>query len=182
MPGSRPTLVYIYGPPAVGKLTVATALHHQTGFRLFDNHLTVDAIKPVFEFASPPFSDVIHRLRLDVFETAARHGIDVIFTNNSVWGIENGAVLFRQFASEARRRVDRAGGQVVFVQLTAPSDVLLARVTAESRERRGKLIRPQRLEELLGQLDPAPVHADDLVIDTSRLDPEAAAAEIAARL
>ncbi len=44
---NRPaTLVYLYGPPAVGKLTVATELQRLTGFRLFHNHLTVDALRP----------------------------------------------------------------------------------------------------------------------------------------
>jgi len=33
-------LVFIYGPPAVGKLTVANALAKVTGFKVFHNHLT----------------------------------------------------------------------------------------------------------------------------------------------
>jgi hypothetical protein len=68
------------------------------------------------------------------------------------------------------------------VQLTAPGDVLLGRVTMGSRKRRGKLVRPERLAELLAQLDPERVHADDLSIDTSRPEPTAAAAQIVARL
>lgn len=177
-----PTLVYLYGPPAVGKLTVATDLHALTGMRLFHNHLTVDAIRPVFEFASPPFSEVIHRLRLDVFETAARNEVDVIFTNNSVWGVPNGRALFVEFATEARRRVEHAGGRVVFVQLTAPFHVLEDRVTADTRRERGKLTRRERLRELLEQLDPSPLHADDLVIDTAALAPLAAAQKVAQHL
>ena len=176
---TKPTLVYLYGPPAVGKLTVATELHRITGFRLFDNHLTVDAVKPVFAFGTDPFADIIHRLRLDVFETAAASGVDVIFTNNSVWGRPNGREEFRAFAEETRRRVDAKGGRVVFVQLTAPSDVLCERVGAESRHRRGKLVGTERLLELLALLDPAPLHDDDLVIDTSVVQPSDAAAEIA---
>ena len=178
----RPTLVYLYGPPAVGKLTVATALHRRTGMRLFDNHLTVDAVRPVFEFASPPFTEVLHRLRLDVFETAARHAIDVIFTNNSVWGVPNGRAMFEEFAATTRRRVEAAGGRVVFVQLTAPPDVLEGRVAAESRASRRKLTDPARLRELLGQLVAAPLHADDLVIDTASTSPDAAADLVVERL
>jgi len=37
-------LLFIYGPAAVGKLTVARELAKLTGFRLFHNHLTVDAV------------------------------------------------------------------------------------------------------------------------------------------
>jgi hypothetical protein len=45
--GAKPTLLYTYGPPASGKLTVATALAELTGFSLFHNHLSVDAVSCV---------------------------------------------------------------------------------------------------------------------------------------
>ena len=45
-------LVFIYGPPAVGKLTVATELVKLTGFKLFDNHVSIDFVKSVFEFGT----------------------------------------------------------------------------------------------------------------------------------
>ncbi len=35
----QPALLYLYGPPASGKLTVATALAKLTGFSLFQPHL-----------------------------------------------------------------------------------------------------------------------------------------------
>jgi hypothetical protein len=176
---SGATLVYLYGPPAVGKLTVATELQRRTGFRLFHNHLTVNAIRSVFEFRSDPFLEVVHRTRLDVFETAARHGIDVIFTNNSIWAVPNGRSLFVAFARQARERVEAAGGRVIFVQLSAPSEILDARVDAPSRNDHGKLVERGRLQELLLLHDPEPLHPDDLVIDTSTTSPEDAAATIA---
>ncbi len=77
------TLVYLYGPPAAGKLTIAERLAELTGSPLFHNHLTVNAIAPVFEFASPACTEVLHRLRLDVFATGARADVGLIFTNNS---------------------------------------------------------------------------------------------------
>jgi len=177
-----PTLVYIYGPPAVGKLTVATELEEQTGFRLFHNHLSIDAVKAVFEFKSPPFKEVIHRLRLDVFETAARHKIDLIFTNNSVWDVPDGRYLFAEFAEEARLRVRAAGGEVLFVQLVAPLEVLEQRVVATSRHELGKIVRPARVRELVAQLVPEPLHSGDVVIDTSVLRPADAASAIAVRI
>ena len=87
--GSASTLVYLYGPPAAGKLTIAERLAERNGWRLFHNHLTVNTITPVFDFGSPPFTEVLHRLRLDVFATAARSGVGLIFTNNSAWSGKN---------------------------------------------------------------------------------------------
>lgn len=172
--------MYLYGPPAVGKLTVAIELQRRTSFRLFHNHLTVNAMRSVFDFGTDAFSEVIHRLRLDVFETAARNGVDVIFTNNSVWAVPGGRGLFAAFARDARERVESAGGRTVFVQLRAPASVLEARVGARSRQEHGKLRDPVRLNEMLTLLDPAPLHPDDLAIDTSTASPEEAAAMIAA--
>lgn len=38
-------LLFIYGPPASGKLTVAREPAALTGYRLFHNHLVVDALE-----------------------------------------------------------------------------------------------------------------------------------------
>ena len=48
-------LIFIYGSPAVGKLTVAQEIAEQTDFKVFHNHLTIDAVTPVFEFGTVPF-------------------------------------------------------------------------------------------------------------------------------
>jgi hypothetical protein len=48
-------LIFLHGPAAVGKLTVARELAHLTGFGLFHNHLTVDALTAVFDFGTEPF-------------------------------------------------------------------------------------------------------------------------------
>ena len=171
----KPTLLYIYGPPASGKLTVATALAELTGFPLFHNHLSVDAIRCVLPFGSEPFTEVLHRLRLDMFQTAARAGISLIFTNNSAWSGPNARSRFAAFATEAERIVEAEGGRVVFVKLSAPMSALEERVARDSRRRLGKLVDIARLRELVEDLDHSRLHPDDLEIDTSTVGPEGAA-------
>lgn len=169
------TLVYLYGPPASGKLTVAGRLAEQSGYRLFHNHLTVNAIRPVLDFGSEPFVEVLHRLRLDVFAAAARGGIDVIFTNNSAWAGHDGRARFAAFAGRAKRVTEEGGGKVCFVRITAPLAVLTERVAAESRRAHGKLLDPARLREVVASLDETSLYPDDLVIDTSVASPDEAA-------
>ena len=164
-------LVYLYGPPAAGKLTVARRVQELTGFKLFHNHLTVNAIVEVFDFRTQPFTDVLHRLRLDVFGTAARAGVDLIFTNNQAWP------GFHEWARLVESTVE---GNVAFVQVTAPIDVLCERVASDDRLAHGKLVDAGRLREQVLAADLSPVHADDLVLDTSVLSPDEAARQVAA--
>jgi AAA domain-containing protein len=176
------TLVYLYGPPAAGKLTIAERLAELTGSRLFHNHLTVNAIAPVFEFESPAFTEVLHRLRLDVFATAARAGVDLIFTNSSAWSGQNARTRFVTFADSAARIVAENGGTTRFVQIMAPPSVLESRLAHDSRRAHGKLVDVQRLRELLATYDPAPLHTDDMIVSSGDLTPEEAAGRIAAEL
>src|SRR5262245_57197679 len=73
-------LVFLHGPPAVGKLTVARELARLTGFRLFHNHLTVDAVTAVFDFGTEPFITLREHIWLTVFAEAARHDVSLVFT------------------------------------------------------------------------------------------------------
>jgi 2-phosphoglycerate kinase len=54
-----PTLVFIVGPPAVGKMTVGFALAERTGLRLFHNHQTIELALNFFEFGTPPFGRLV---------------------------------------------------------------------------------------------------------------------------
>jgi hypothetical protein len=117
----KPTLIYLYGSPASGKLSVAEKLAELTGFTLFHNHVTVNAIGSVFPFGSEAYEAVLYRLRLDVFGTAAKTGTSLIFTNNSAWPGPNGRARFQAFSTDAEHAVETHGGRTVFIRLSAPS-------------------------------------------------------------
>ena len=73
-------LIIIHGPPAAGKLTVATDLADRTGFKLFHNHVSIDCVKPVFEFGTPPFMRMIELIRFGTIAEAARENVSLIHT------------------------------------------------------------------------------------------------------
>lgn len=175
----KPTLVYLYGPPASGKLTVAEQLAELTGFTLFHNHLTVNAIRSVFPFGSEAYEEVLHRLRLDVFASAANAGVNLIFTNNSAWPGPSGRTRFEEFATEAQCAVEARGGRTVFVCLRAPLRTLEERLQSESRRAHMKLLDVGQLRELVANLDETPLHVEDLCIDTSEVSADDAARSIA---
>jgi hypothetical protein len=176
------TLIYIYGPPASGKLTVATRLSALTGIPLFHNHLTVNAVLPVFAFGSPPFTEAVRAMRRAVFGAAAKAGVSLIYTNNSAWSGPDPRARFEEAAEAARSIMAGHGGRTVFVRLTAPPSALVERVGNESRRAHQKLVDAGRLRELLADFDASPLHPDDLVIDTGQSSPEESARIIAAAL
>src|SRR6059036_357791 len=73
-------LVFVYGPPASGKLTVAKELAKLTGFRLFHNHVSIQFVQSLFEFGTKTFWRLTNTYRLEMIEQAAKDGIDTIFT------------------------------------------------------------------------------------------------------
>jgi hypothetical protein len=54
--------IVVFGPPAVGKMTVGYELEKLTGFRLFHNHMTIELVLNFFDYEQPQF----HRLLLSL--------------------------------------------------------------------------------------------------------------------
>src|SRR5260370_40198109 len=81
LPGTLMKLIFLYGLPGVGKLTVARELAKLTGSRIFHNHLVVDLVDSVFEFGSEPFVELREAIWLAVFLKAVATELDcLVFT------------------------------------------------------------------------------------------------------
>lgn len=141
-----PRLLFLYGPPAVGKLTVARAIADRLPFKILHNHVTIDAVTAVLPFGSERFWGVVGRFRRDLVAAAAEEGVDLIVTYVFAPGDE-------QHVAEIIAPYEEAGGTVVFVQLLAPREVLLQRVLAGSRKEHGKPTDPETLERMLDEYD-----------------------------
>ena len=48
--------VIIFGPSAVGKMSVGKALAEKTALKLYYNHMSIEAVRPVFDFGTPEFN------------------------------------------------------------------------------------------------------------------------------
>ena len=167
-------LVFIYGPAAVGKLTVARALARATGFGVFHNHLTVDALIPVFPFGSEPFVALREQIWLSVFGEAARRGTSLIFTFTPERTVRP------SFVADTIEVVESAGGKVLFVKLICRPDELERRIEDESRREYGKLRSRDLFRELVraGAFEYPELPDSGLVIDTGQMTPQEAAARI----
>jgi hypothetical protein len=166
--------VMLYGPPGVGKLTTAKELSRLTGYRLFDNHVSIDWAARFFEFGHPAFWNLVHTFRDAVFEECAREGVDLIFT--FVYAHDEDLV-------HVQRRFDiieRHGGNIYLVQLSCDLLTLEGRVDGVDRVERGKLATIEGLQALLEARDlstPIPGR-HSLSIDNSELAPDEVALRI----
>ena len=177
-------LVVIIGAPAVGKATVGRALAEAYGFRLFHNHVSLDAVASVFDWGTPPFRRLVGELRWRVVEEAAGSGVDLVFTY--VWSFsepDDGAPIRRY-----REAVVNAGGAVYFVELVAPLEVRAERNGMQSRRAMKARSDEASTAEWLREVDAKhnfesggalPFPDPYLLLDTTNLAPDAAAAAIA---
>jgi hypothetical protein len=132
-----PPLVFVVGPPAVGKMTVGHAIAARTGFRLLHNHLTIDLVLRFFPFGSAPFGRLVGEFRRRILEEVAASALPgLIFTY--VWAFDDPREEpeVERLARPFRER----GGRVLFVELEATQAERLRRNASEFRlaEKHGK--------------------------------------------
>ena len=156
-------LVFVHGPPAVGKLTVARELARITGFRLFHNHLTVDLLLSVFDFGTAPFVVLREQIWLSVFREAAACNVSLIFTFNPERSVRE------RFIQDTVETIESAGGKVFFVELTCSQQELERRLEIPSRSEFGKLGSLEKFHELeaAGAFEFRGIPKTGLTVDTT---------------
>lgn len=167
-------LLLIYGSPAVGKLTVATEVARQTNFRVFHNHLTIDAVQSVFDFGTEPFWRLVHQFRIETIAEAAKQNVNLIHTFCYAKDSDDANV------AKLVKAVKENGGEINFVLLTAERSVIEERVANASRLKYRKLDNLKILHEIWQKHELfSPVNGhESLTVDNTFLSVEETAAKI----
>jgi len=170
-------LIFIYGPPATGKLTIAEKLSEVTGIPIFHNHLSRDLVKDIYGDQLSSNYSLVQKIRNDVFSYCAEHNTDLIFT------FVYGGTVDDEIVKQHMSSIEANGGEVTFVKLTAKQEDLLKRVNNESRKRYKKLLDAEILEDFLkSNGDLSMPFVSSLLVDTSELEPEDAVSYIVSEL
>lgn len=167
-------LLFLYGAPAVGKLSVAQEIARHTDFKVFHNHLSIDCIAPVFESGSPSFTTLVEFIEIEVVAEAARSEQNLITTFCYAKGLDEAHV------EKIARSAEANGGEVCFVLLTADARELEKRVVQESRLKFGKAKTVEQMRHFLRNYDlmsPIP-NRNTLQIDNTKLSVESTARRI----
>lgn len=168
-------VVFIHGPPAVGKYTIGAVLSERTGLPLFHNHLAVDTALSLFEFGTPQFNAMRAGIWRTAFREAALAGRSFIFTFAPEATVEPSLI------DDLRTSVSAAGGKTYFVELTCAKSTILERLVSNDRARFRKLTDPEAFEsaERLGRYAFPPLPAPIVRLDTDGYSPVQAAEKIA---
>ncbi len=140
-------LLILYGPPAVGKLTVAKEIIAQTNFKLFDNHISIDFVEKVFERGHASFSKTVDAVRMLMFEEAAKANVDLLFTLVYAHPVDD------SYMKTIIESVQKHGAEVILVQLTCSKEELTKRVTNPSRLAKNAISDTAVLRDLLNDYD-----------------------------
>ncbi|MBO0846823.1 MAG: AAA family ATPase [Nocardioides sp.] len=116
-------LLLVFGPPAVGKMTVGRALAAAGGYRLFHNHATIEPLIEVFDYGTPPFMRLLDEFRRRVLEEAAAADTDLVFTYTWALDVPEDTEAVRGYLLPY---VD-TGRRIALVELSADLDTRLAR-------------------------------------------------------
>lgn len=123
-------LIIVFGPHAVGKMTVGQELAKITGLKLFHNHMTIEVVTDLFAKDSYTFHRLVTLFRQEIFEAFSKSDEEgMIFTymwafdEKSDWDyVEQLDVLFAS-----------RGAQVYYVELEADFDLRIERNKTENR-------------------------------------------------
>ncbi|RXZ80975.1 shikimate kinase [Paenibacillaceae bacterium] len=117
-------LVIIFGPQAVGKMTVGQELEKMTDLKLFHNHMTIELVNPFFEYGTPAGNRLVSLFRDEIFkEVAASEQAGLIFTY--VWAFDlPGDWNYIEHVSQI---FESKGGTVYYVELEAELNARLDR-------------------------------------------------------
>ncbi len=141
--------VQIFGPPAVGKMTVGQELARLTGYKLLCNAMPADLLIDIFPREAPAFGTLLSEFQTRIVEEAARAGIDLIHT--AVWALDSVADTASMRARQ--EAAARHGAAVHLVELCAPLDVRLERNRHEDRARQKPKQQQTLTDEILNELE-----------------------------
>ncbi|OCT13693.1 shikimate kinase [Paenibacillus pectinilyticus] len=121
--------VLIFGPQAVGKMTVGHELEKITALKLFHNHMTIELLHPYFGFSAETWR-LVDLFRVEILEAVSKSDLDgMIFTY--VWAFDLQSDW--DFVHKICMIFESKGADVYFVELEASLEERVMRNTTPHR-------------------------------------------------
>lgn len=122
--------VLIFGPQAVGKMTVGQELARLTDFKLFHNHMTIDLVSNFFDYGTKEGKRLVGLFRQEIFEEVSKSSLSgLIFTY--VWAFNMQSDW--DYVKQVSQLFESRGGNVYYVELEADIEERLERNRSSNR-------------------------------------------------
>lgn len=122
-------LVLLFGPQAVGKMTVGQELEKITDLKLFHNHMTIELLEPLFKF-SPEMWRLSNLFRTEIFKAVSVSELKgLIFTY--VWAFDQPEDW--KYVDDLCEIFQSKGATIYFVELESEMNVRLERNKSSHR-------------------------------------------------
>lgn len=175
-------LFIIFGPHAVGKMTVGQELTKITKLKLFHNHMTIDVVSDLFENIPKERNRLINLFRKEIFEAYSKSDeYGMIFTY--MWAFDRKEDW--EYIDYVEKLFSSRGADIYFVELEADYDLRIERNKTDNRllnkptkrniEKSESLFRSLENTYRLNSFDGEVAKENYLRIDNSNLRPEEAA-------
>lgn len=123
-------LVIVFGPHAVGKMTVGQELAKITDLKLFHNHMTIELVSNFFSYSNQEGKRLVALLRKEIFEAVAGSDLDgLIFT--FMWALDMQEDW--DYIDMVTRIFTDKGADIYYVELEADFDVRIERNKTPNR-------------------------------------------------
>ncbi|OGI60441.1 hypothetical protein A2641_00190 [Candidatus Nomurabacteria bacterium RIFCSPHIGHO2_01_FULL_37_25] len=150
----RSVVVFIYGPIAVGKLTVAKILSNKLGYKLVHNHLLNDFMGEVFDRGSYYSHVAKDFLRYYLLENTVKAKINIVTTHcYSHDFVSKTGLSDSTYVKTLDKKLTKLGAKFCPVHLKASNKELLRRVSMNSRKKFKKLTNKKIMHELISRKD-----------------------------
>ncbi|MCA9359473.1 AAA family ATPase [Candidatus Kaiserbacteria bacterium] len=123
-------LVIIFGPQAVGKMTIGHELEKISDLKLFHNHMTIELVQPFFNYGTTEGKRLVKLFRNEIFKAVADSDQEgLIFT--MIWSFNEKGDW--DYIKEISEIFSSKGGEICFVELEADAEVRIERNKTEHR-------------------------------------------------
>jgi hypothetical protein len=123
-------LVLLFGPQAVGKMTVGQELAKITDLKLFHNHMTIDLVTHFFDYSTKEGKRLVNLFRQEIFEEVSKSNLyGMIFTY--VWAFDMQEDW--DYVNKVSQLFESRGATIYFVELEADVENRLERNKSPNR-------------------------------------------------
>lgn len=123
-------IIIIFGPPAVGKMTVGQEVCKLNNYALLYNHKTIDLVEQIFEFGSEHFNKLNRKIRIDILKEVAKSNLKgIVLTKNWRFNVKEDNL----FISQILKIFEETNSKVFFIELEADIEIRVTRNKTENR-------------------------------------------------